>query len=171
MTYLFFFVEDLTGLHRSQCTLLFGARGSGNGTNGGGFVVFLFVAAWHVTHVAMCWSMSASTPGHQNSPCRRSVVLNLPLCPPIQLLCAFVKIAFLMAAGTAMRKSFLMMCPFLNNAPTYKMSSMMVAGRRQCTDLPTAGFSNVELGITGLSLIGFRSVSVFCSTRTLNGEA
>jgi hypothetical protein len=53
MTYVFFFVDDLTGPQKSQCSLLYGPRGSGNGTNGGGFVVFLLVAAWHVTHVAM----------------------------------------------------------------------------------------------------------------------
>jgi hypothetical protein len=170
LTYLFFFVEDLTG-PKSQCTLLFGPRGSGNGTNGGGFVVFLFVAAWHLTHVATCLSMSASIPGHQNSPRRRCVVLNLPPCPPIQLLCASVKISFLMTAGTTMRKSFLMTCRFLNDALTYRISSMMVAGSRQCTDVPTAGSSNVDFGIAGSSLMGFRSVSVFYSTRTLNGAA
>jgi hypothetical protein len=51
MTYVFFFVDDLIGPHKSQCTHLFGPRGSGNGTNGGGLVVFFFVVAWQVTHM------------------------------------------------------------------------------------------------------------------------
>jgi hypothetical protein len=157
---MFFFVEVLTGPQRLQWTLRFGPQGSCNGTKGGGLVVFLFVEAWQVTQVATCWLMSVSILGHQNSPCKRSVVLNLPPCQPIQLLCAAVKISFLMAAGPARRKSVMMTCPFCNEARTYKTSLMSVAGRRQCADFHSNGSSNIVFGIAGSSLIGFKLLSV-----------